>query len=681
MSKGPFPKTLISPYGGKLVNLVVRDDCRDVLIQKAKRLPSVQISSRSVCDLELLATGAFSPLERFMGEQDYRSVLKDMRLSDGTLMPIPVTLPVDNVDGLAIGKELVLRSPTNEMLAIMRLDEIFAWNLDEECTAVLGTTDSRHPLVSEMHRWGRYYLSGPLTVLNLPRHNDFRGLRSTPADVRAALEAMGRVNVVAYQPRHPMHRAHETLTKEAVEEIDGSLLIQPVVGVTAYSDLDHYTRVRCYEALFENYYDPGRTLLNLVPLAVRMAGPRAGLWHGIINRNYGANHFIIGRDPHGPGKDSQGKDFYDTFDVQRLFREQGAEIGVRIIPHKEMVYVPRENRYEESGRIVNGTEEYIRVSATTVIEDSLFRGKRLPEWFTYPEVAQILYEANPPRTRQGFCVWLTGLPSSGKSTIADVLAPLLLSSGRRVTVLDGDVVRTHLTKGLGFSKEDRITNILRVGFVASEVVRHEGVAICALISPFASARDQVRAMVGAERFVEVFVDTPVDVCEVRDVKGMYTKAKRGEIKGFTGVDDAYEPPCAPEVCIDTAAVTAEESARQIMEVLVRKGFLAALEKRVKHSSDSMNAAVSGAPEASAVIQGLQHVGRKLLTDSPGGKTVEDMAGGALKLPKLVDPAGLLRQDLRVGMPKNTRDRQAVRNELPVLDLPQNKPRAAKKPDV
>ena len=586
---GPAAK-LVTPYGGRLVDLVIPAVGHDILLQKAKCLPSIQISFRSVCDLELLATGAFSPLDRFMGEKDYRSVLKDMRLADGTLMPIPITLPAYAVDGLAIGKELVLRSPTNEMLAIMRLEEIFAWNLDEESMAVLGTTDSRHPLVSEMHSWGRHYLSGPLTVLNLPRHNDFPALRSTPAEVRAALEAMGQDNVVAYQPRHPMHRAHETLTKEAVEESDGSLLIQPVVGITGYSDLDHYTRVRCYEALFENYYDPGRTLLNLVPLAVRMAGPRAGLWHGIINRNYGANHFIIGRDPHGPGKDSQGKDFYDTCDVQRLFREHEAEIGVRIIPHKEMVYVPRGNRYEESGRIVNGTEEYIRVSATTVIEDSLFHGKRMPEWFTYPEVAQILYEANPPRTRQGFCVWLTGLPSSGKSTIADVLAPLLLSSGRRVTVLDGDVVRTHLTKGLGFSKEDRITNILRVGFVASEVVRHEGVVICALISPFAQARDQVRSMVGGERFIEVFVDTPADVCEERDVKGMYTMAKRGLITGFTGVDDAYEPPRSPEVCVNTVSETPDMSAQRILDVLVRQGFLDFVEKRSKQRAPHAGAA-------------------------------------------------------------------------------------------
>ena len=578
--KEPAAK-LVTPYGGRLVDLVVPAAGRDILLQKAKCLPSIQISFRSMCDLELLATGAFSPLDRFMGEKDYRSVLKDMRMTDGTLMPVPVTLPVDCPEGLKVGSEIVLRSPTNEMLAIMRLDEIFSWNLDEECTEVLGSTDSRHPLVSEMHTWGRHYVSGPVTVMNLPRHNDFQELRIPPAEVRAALEALGRENVVAYQPRHPMHRAHEALTKAAAGDVDGSLLLQPVVGITGFTDPDHYTRVRCYQTLIEHYYDPGRTLLNLIPLAVRMAGPRAGLWHGIINRNYGANHFIIGRDPHGPGMDSHGRAFYASRDVQELFSAHEAEIGVSMIPHKEMVYLSGGNRYEESGRVVHGSVEYLRVSATNVIEDSLFHGKRLPEWFTYPEVAQILFDAHPPKNRQGFCIWLTGLPSSGKSTIADVLAPLILSSGRRVTVLDGDVVRTHLTKGLGFSKADRITNILRVGFVASEVVRHEGVVICALISPYAQARDQARAMVGGERFIEVFVDTPVDVCEVRDVKGMFTMAKRGLIKGFTGVDDAYEPPCSPEVCVNTVAATPEESARQILEVLVRQGFLDFVEKRSK----------------------------------------------------------------------------------------------------
>ena len=580
---------LISPYGGRLVNLLTEGEERRKLLQRAKGLPSVQISIRSVCDLELMATGAFSPLDRFMGECDYRMVLSDMRMADGTLMPLPVTLPIDSVDGLEVGAEVVLRSPTNDMLAVMLLEELYVWDRDAECNAVLGTTDSRHPLVSEMHGWGHYLASGPLKVVNLPRHTDFSAIRRSPAEVRKLLEALHRPNVIAYQPRHPMHRAHETLTKAAAAEMGGSLLIQPVVGTAGHDDMEHYTRVRCYEALFDNYFHPDQALLNLLPLAVRMAGPRAGLWHGIINRNYGANHFIIGRDPHGPGKDSQGRSFYASRDVQELFHSHEAEIGVQMIPHREMVYLPGGNRYEESDRVVNGAEEYIRVSATTVIEDSLFRGKRLPEWFTYPEVAQILIDAHPPKTRQGFCIWLTGLPSSGKSTIADVLAPLLLSSGRRVTVLDGDVVRTHLTKGLGFSKEDRITNILRVGFVASEVVRHEGVVICALISPYASARDQVRAMVGGDRFIEVFVDTPVSVCEGRDVKGMYTMAKQGRITGFTGVDDVYEPPCSPELCIDTVAATPETSARQILEVLVRKGFLEFVEKRTKQSTSHTEA--------------------------------------------------------------------------------------------
>src|SRR5512139_1705074 len=312
---------LISPYGGRLVDLLAAGDERRELLQRAKGLASVQISPRSACDLELLATGAFSPLERFMGERDYRSVLRDTRMADGTLMPIPVTLPIDPPAGLEPGDDVVLRSPTNDILAVMRLEELYTWDRDAECMAVLGTTDSRHPLVSEMHGWGRMLASGPLKVVNLPRHHDFRGLRRTPAEVRMLLEALQRSDVVAYQPRHPMHRAHETLTKAAAAETGGSLLIQPVVGIAGYGDLEHYTRVRCYEALFDHYYDAGQALLNLIPLAVRMAGPRAGLWHGIINRNYGANHFIIGRDPHGPGKDSQGRSYYASRDVQDLFHD------------------------------------------------------------------------------------------------------------------------------------------------------------------------------------------------------------------------------------------------------------------------------------------------------------------------------------------------------------------------
>lgn len=563
---------LIEPYGGKLVDLLVSIEERDDTIQKAKFLPSIQISQRSLCDLEMLATGAFSPLEGFMGEKDYRSVLSEMRLEDGTLYPVFVTLPVENISTVRIGKEILLRGPTNDMHAIMEVHEIFGWDLEEEARAVLNTTDFRHPLVAEMHTWGRYYISGPLKVFSLRRHYDFPDILRGPREVRGILESMGRKNVVAYQPRNPMHRAHEELTKRKMEAFDASLLIQPVVGMTREGDTDPYTRVRCYKAILEKYYDPCRTILNLLPLAVRMAGPRAGLWHGIINRNYGANYFIVGRDRICPGVDTQGRPFYDSAEVQRIFREYENEIGVRMIPLKEMVYLPDEDSYEESCNLPK-PGPYITVLGHKVIEEAAFKGQRLPEWFTRPEVADILYEMNPPRFKQGLCIWFTGLPSSGKSTIAEILAPMLMARGRKVTLLDGDVVRTHLTQGLGFSREDRITNILRVGFVASELVKHNGTVICALISPFISARDKVRSMVGEDRFIEVYVDTPIDECEKRDVKGMFAKARRKEIKGFTGVDDVYEPPLSPEIRLNTVMASPKECTEQILTFFAAKGFI------------------------------------------------------------------------------------------------------------
>ncbi len=566
---------LITPYGGRLIDLVVADKDRAAWREKAASLPSIQISPRTLCDLELLSVGAFSPLDRFMGEKDYHSVLKDMRLSDGKLFPIPLTLPVADAKGIKPGKEIVLRGPTYEMLAIMRVDEVYEWSLGQEAAAVLGTMDSGHPLVAEMHTWGKFYLSGPLTVLNMPRHCDFPDLRMTPAEVRTRLKEMGRENVVLYQPRHPMHRVHEALTKKAMDEVNGSLFIQPVVGMPKYGDRDHYTRVRCYKTLVEHHYDSGHAFLSLIPLARRMAGPRAGLWHGIISRNYGANFIIAGRDPHGPGKDAHGKAWYDSSDVQKRYRDHENEIGVRLIPIKEMVYMPKENAYKESAKVDHGKDkQYVRVAGTQIMEDSLFNGQALPDWFTRPEVASILHEDNPPKTKRGFCIWLTGLPSSGKSTIAEVVADMLMARGKRVTFLDGDIVRTHLAKGLGFTKEDRTINIIRVGFVASEVIRHEGVAICALISPFAVARDNVRAMIGEDRFIEIFVDTPIEVCAQRDVKGLYAKAKKGEMKGFTGVDDTYEPPAAPELRINTLDMTPEESAEIIVRELAKRGFIA-----------------------------------------------------------------------------------------------------------
>ncbi len=563
---------LISPYGGKLVNLVVHGEERDELVRKANSLPSVQLSPRSLCDLELLATGALSPLDRFMGQADYERVLEEMRLADGTLFPIPVTLPVVQEDGIHLGQEVALRSAKNELIAVMTIEEAFEWDPLVEARHVCGTTDVRHPLVAEMHSWGRTYISGSLKVVNLPKHHDFTELRRTPAEVRRLLADMGYANMVAFQTRNPMHRVHEELTKRAADEIRGALLLHPVVGLTKPGDVDHCTRVRSYKVMVERYYDKRRTVLSLLPLAMRMAGPREAVWHAIIRRNYGANHFIVGRDHASPGKDSTGKPFYEPYDAQNLLAELGPEIGVKMVPFNELVYLPGEDRYEEVDRVPAGVEK-VSISGTEVRAGYLANGNKLPQWFTRPEVAAILAKAYPPRHQQGFCVWFTGLPCAGKSSIAEVLTELLAERGRQVTLLDGDVVRTHLSKGLGFSKEDRDTNIRRVGFVASEIVRHQGVVICAAVSPYRAARNEVRNMVGKDRFILVFVDTPLEVCKQRDVKGLYARAGRGEIKGFTGVDDPYEVPVDPEIVLRTTDSSPEENARCIIRYLIENGFL------------------------------------------------------------------------------------------------------------
>lgn len=563
---------LITPYGGELVDLVVNAEEKSEFIRKAGALHSIQLSLRSLCDLELLACGAFAPLDRFMGEDDYYSVLEEMRLADGILFPIPVTLPVDRDQSLQIGQEIALRSSKNDLVALMTIDEIFEWDLSLEAQLVCATRDVRHPLVAEMHGWGRLYISGAIKVLNMPKHFNFTELRQTPDQVRKQLSAMGYSNVVAFQTRNPLHRAHEELTKRAAAKINGALLIHPVVGQTKPGDVDHYTRVRSYKALYDKYYDRQRTVLSLLPLAMRMAGPREALWHAIIRRNYGANHFIVGRDHASPGLDSNGKPFYGTVDAQHLLKQYGAEIGVNVLPFSELVYLPGEDRYEAADRVPESVKS-LSISGARVRSEYLDGGKPLPAWFTRPEVASILARAYPPRHQQGFCVWFTGLSGAGKSTIAEVLTEMLAERGRQVTVLDGDVVRTHLSKGLGFSKEDRDINILRIGYVASEIVRHNGAVICAAVSPYRAARNEVRNMVGRDRLVMVFVDTPIEVCEQRDVKGMYAKARSGEIKGFTGIDDPYESPVDPDIVLDTTTCWPEDNARLIVEYLHGKGFV------------------------------------------------------------------------------------------------------------
>ena len=563
---------LIEPYGGRLVSLLAPEEEREELRARAPSLKRLQLTPRSVCDLELLATGAFSPLSGFMRREDYERVLEEMRLASGALFPLPVCLPVAEDAQVRAGEEVALADQHNNLLAVLRVEEVFARDGEREAAHACGTRDPRHPLVAEMNSWGPLYVAGRPRVIQLPRYYDFRALRMTPAGVRRALSALGRRNVVAFQTRNPLHRAHEELTRRAAESVDGALLLHPVVGMTKPGDIDHFTRVRSYRVLAERYYDPTRMLLALLPLAMRMAGPREALWHALIRRNYGANHLIVGRDHASPGLDSKGQPFYGPYDAQELVARHAAETGVRPVPFNELVYLPDEDRYEEATRIPKDRRT-ASISGTEVREDYLRRGRQLPRWFTRPEVASILAEAHPPRHRQGFCLWFTGLSGAGKSTTADILAVKLLEHGRQVTVLDGDVVRTHLSKGLGFSKEDRDTNIRRIGFVASEIARHGGGVICAAVSPYRATRHECRAMVGAERFIEIFVDTPLEVCEERDVKGMYRQAREGRIKNFTGVDDPYEPPLNPELVLDTVRRSAEENVELIIAHLAALGFL------------------------------------------------------------------------------------------------------------
>jgi sulfate adenylyltransferase len=563
---------LAPPYGGELINLLVPEEEQLEIKAHAAHLPSLSLSSRSVCDLEILAVGGFSPLDRFMGKEDHQRVVDEMRLFDGHLFPLPITLPVEPGEVIKLDQEVALRDSNNNLLAIMTIEEIYEWDLEEVAQKVFETLDLRHPLVAEMHRWGKLYISGQLRVLALPPHYDFKDIRMTPTQTREKLARIGYSNVVAFQTRNPLHRVHEEITKRAVQGVDGVLLLHPVVGMTKPGDVDHFTRVRTYKALASRYYERDRVLLALLPLAMRIAGPREALLHAIMRRNYGANHLIVGRDHAGPGVDSRGEPIYGPYDAQELVEKYSDEIGVKMVPFRNMVYLPDEDRYEEVAVVPEGVKTAL-ISGTQVREDYLNNGRALPDWFTRPEVAAILAESYPPRYKQGACIWFTGLSGAGKSTIASVLTVMLQEHGRHVTVLDGDVVRTHLSKGLGFSKEDRDTNIRRIGFVASEIVRHGGIAVCAAVSPYRATRNDVRNMVGADHYVEVFVDTPLEVCEQRDAKGLYAKARRGEIKGFTGIDDPYEEPLHPEIQLDTIEYSPEENARRIVDHLQSRGFV------------------------------------------------------------------------------------------------------------
>lgn len=566
---------LNTPYGGTLVDLVVSADRAAEMRASAKDHASITLDERAICDLELLAVGGFSPLKTFMGKADYDRVVREQRLADGTLWPLPIVLPVTPGDGVEVGKTLALRDIYGNLLAFLHVEEIYEADKKAEAEHVFGTLDKKHPSVAYLDRIPNHYASGRLEVVRTPPHYDFVELRRTPSELREHFESLGWSKIVAFQTRNPLHRAHEELTKRAAEQIGGGLLIHPVVGVTKPGDVDHYTRVRCYRALVDNYYDEGSVVLSLLPLAMRMAGPREVLLHAIIRRNYGCTHFIVGRDHAGPGNDSTGKPFYGPYAAQEAMAKYKDEIGMEMVDFKMMVFLPDEDRYAPVDEVPEGTKT-ANISGTQVRDDYLAKGLQLPEWFSRPAVAEILNETSPPRFRQGLTIWFTGLSGSGKSTVAHGLVERLAEYGRNCSSLDGDEIRTHLSKGLGFSKEDRDTNIRRVGYVAGLVAQHGGTTLCSVISPYRAIRDEARKM-SKGNFVEVYCSTPIEVCEQRDVKGMYAKARaavaEGKPMGFTGVDDPYEAPENPEVTIDTSKLDVDQSVDAIINKLLELGYI------------------------------------------------------------------------------------------------------------
>jgi sulfate adenylyltransferase len=559
-----------------LEELIILDEQRvEELKGEALYLSSWDLTQRQVCDIELLLNGAFSPLKGFLGEADYNSVCKEMRLKDDTLWPIPITLNVSEefASPLSNGDRVALRHPEGMILAILTVTDIWKPDFQKEAESVYGTADDFHPGVFDLFRQIHpVYVGGTLEGLELPPHHTFKHLRYTPSELRSLFKKLGWNKVVAFQTRNPMHKAHVELTKRAAAEAEANLLIHPVVGQTSPKDIDYFVRVRCYQEVLKHYPEQ-TTMLSLLPLAMRMAGPREALWHAIIRKNYGCSHLIMGRDHAGPGKNNDGKPFYPPYAAQEICKEHEQELGIKIMTFEEMVYVEDLAQYMPRSEVPRGAKT-LSISGTE-LRRRLREGLEVPDWFSYPEVIAELRHSYPSRNQQGFTIFFTGLSGAGKSTIANVIMAKLMEIGTRpVTLLDGDIVRKNLSSELGFSKRDRDLNIKRIGFVASEITKNRGIAICAPIAPYRATRREVREIINHYgSFIEVYVATPLEVCEARDRKGLYAKARAGLIKDFTGINDPYEQPENSDVVVDTSRMSAEEAAHQILLHLEKKGFI------------------------------------------------------------------------------------------------------------
>ncbi|KAJ3229451.1 Sulfate adenylyltransferase [Chytriomyces hyalinus] len=568
-----------SPHGGVLKDLIARDAPNQPALKLAAAgLPSVVLTERNLCDLELILNGGFSPLEGFLNQRDYESVISNMRLADGSLWPIPINLDVSQEQikslGLKHGSRLVLRDPIDDAaLAILTIEDIYTPDKHREAALVFGDDDLAHPAVHYLHNETKqFYLGGKLEAIQLSAHYDYVENRYTPTELRAQFKKLNWTRVVAFQTRNPMHRAHRELTVRAARERQCNVLIHPVVGMTKPGDIDHYTRVRVYKAILPKY-PQGMAALSLLPLAMRMGGPREALWHAIIRKNYGCTHFIIGRDHAGPGKNSKGDDFYGPYDAQDLVAKYKDELHIEVVPFQMVAYVPETDEYVPQDQVPAGTKT-LNISGTE-LRRRLKTGAAIPDWFTYPDVQKILRSQNPPRSKQGFTVFLTGYWNSGASTIAQALQVVLNQDGQRpTTLLKGETIRSELSTELGFSKKDRDTNVHRIAFVAGEVTKCGGAVIASPIAPYAAARQAAKKTITQNGgFFLIHVSTPLEYCIATDRTGTYAKAKSGQIKGFTGIDDPYEAPEKPDLRVDASIHSVSQIVHEIVLLLEKEGYI------------------------------------------------------------------------------------------------------------
>jgi len=565
---------IITPHGEKLCNLMQDEQYRNKFNKDILQLKSLTLSNRQLCDIEMILNGGFSPIDGFMNRKDYNSVCENMRLENNLLWPIPITLDINDelVDTLETNEEIALRDKEGFVIAILTIDDIWTPDKEKEAQQIYQTTDIFHPgvntLLNETHST---YVGGRLKGIQYPKHYDYPNLRHTPQQLRESFDNWGWNNIIAFQTRNPMHRAHIELTKRALNEKNAKLLIHPVVGLTKPGDVNHYTRVRCYKHIM-NKYPENMAALSLLPLAMRMAGPKEALWHAIIRKNYGCNYFIVGRDHASPGLNKDNTPFYGPYDAQEMLNTNTNELGIQMIPFKQLVYVKEKRSFI-------GVDEVPKDSTALTVSGTELRkllddGKEIPEWFSYPEVISELQKQRPSLSNRGFTIFFTGLSGSGKSTLANGLLVKLLEEGRRpVSLLDGDIVRTHLSSELGFSKEHRSLNVRRIGFVASEITKNGGIAICAPIAPYRLDRQFNRDMIDPlGGYIEIHVNTPLEVCEQRDAKGLYAKARKGLLKQFTGIDDPYEKPQNAEIVINSSNERPEILVDQILHQIHKMGY-------------------------------------------------------------------------------------------------------------